>query len=91
MQTLQFRCLLCSLFCAQQYEAHCQQQLMGSARRRHVAGSAAEWIMWVDIDTIIPDMQVLPRFDEYEGADLVVWGDRAKLMEGNLNEGAQQN
>ncbi len=47
--------------------------------------------MWVDIDTIIPDMQVLPRFDEYEGADLVVWGDRAKLMEGNLNEGAQQN
>ena len=55
------------------------------------APSDAEWIMWVDIDTIIPDMQVVPRFDEYDGADLVVWGDRAKLMEGNLNEGAQQS
>ena len=51
--------------------------------------SDAEWIMWVDIDTVIADMQVLPRFDEYDGYDLVVWGDRAKLMEGNLNEGAQ--
>ena len=47
----------------------------------------AEWIMWVDIDTIIADMTIVPRFDEYEGADLIVWGQRNKLMEGNLNEG----
>ena len=50
----------------------------------------AEWVMWLDIDTIIPDMAVVPRFDEYDGADLVVWGDREKLMEGNLNAGAFQ-
>ena len=47
----------------------------------------AEWIMWVDIDTIIADMTIVPRFDEYEGADLIVWGQRDKLMQGNLNEG----
>lgn len=49
--------------------------------------SEAEWIMWVDIDTIMPDMAVLPRFDAYAGADLVVWGNQAKIDEGNLNEG----
>ena len=49
----------------------------------------AEWIMWVDSDTIFADMVVLPRFDAYDGADLVVWGNRPKLMEGNLNEGAR--
>ena len=48
----------------------------------------AEWIMWVDIDTVMPDMAVLPRFEAYEGADLVVWGDRAKIMEGDMNGGA---
>ena len=46
--------------------------------------SEAEWIMWVDIDTIVPDMTVTPRFEEYEGKDLVVWGDRDTLMKGNL-------
>ena len=50
--------------------------------------AAAEWILWVDIDTVMPDMAVLPRFDAYEGADLVVWGSRAKIMEGDLNAGA---
>ena len=50
--------------------------------------SEAEWILWVDIDTVMPDMAVLPRFDAYEGADLVVWGNRTKIMEGNMNEGA---
>ena len=48
----------------------------------------AEWIWWLDIDTLMPDMAVLPRFDAYEGADLVVWGNREKIMEGNMNEGA---
>ena len=49
--------------------------------------SVAEWIMWVDIDTIVPDMTVTPRFEEYEGKDLVVWGDRKKVVAGKL-EGA---
>lgn len=53
--------------------------------------SEAEWIMWVDIDTIMPDMAVLPRFDAYTGADLVVWGNRDKINEGNLNEGGCQS
>jgi len=55
---------------------------------RETAPSEAEWIMWVDIDTLFADMTVVPRFDEYDGYDLVVWGDRAKLMEGDLNAGA---
>ncbi len=55
---------------------------------RETAPSEAEWIMWVDVDTLFVDMTVLPRFDQYDGADLVVWGERAKLMEGDLNAGA---
>ena len=48
----------------------------------------AEWIMWVDIDTVMPDMAVLPRFEDYEGYNLVVWGNRDKIMEGDMNAGA---
>lgn len=47
----------------------------------------AEWILWMDIDTIMPDLTVLPRFEAYEGHDLVMWGDRPKLMEGEMNKG----
>ena len=25
---------------------------------------AAEWVLWIDVDTIIPTMDLLPRFDE---------------------------
>ena len=50
--------------------------------------SDAEWIMWVDIDTVMPDMAVLPRFEAYEGYNLVVWGNRDKIMEGDMNGGA---
>ena len=48
----------------------------------------AEWIMWVDIDTVIADMAIVPRFSDYAGKDLVVWGQQDKLMQGNLAEGA---
>lgn len=48
----------------------------------------AEWIWWIDVDTLMPDMALLPRFDAYDGADLVVWGNREKINEGNMNEGA---
>ena len=49
---------------------------------------AAEWVWWMDADTLVTDMAIVPRFAEYEGHDLVVWGDRAKLMEGDMNAGA---
>ena len=48
----------------------------------------AEWIWWIDVDTLYPDMAVLPRFEAYEGYDLVVWGNRDKIMEGDMNGGA---
>ena len=51
---------------------------------------AAEWIWWMDADTLVTDMTAVPRFAEYGGYDLVVWGDRAKLMEGDMNGGALQ-
>jgi len=47
----------------------------------------AEWIMWVDIDTLFFDTAVLPGFGYYKGKDLVVWGQEKQLLEGNLNEG----
>ena len=50
--------------------------------------SEAEWILWIDIDTVMPDISVLPRFEAYEGADLVVWGNEAKILEGDMNGGA---
>ena len=55
---------------------------------RETPRAAAEWIWWVDIDTLMPDMAVLPRFEAYEGADLVVWGNEAKILEGDMNGGA---
>ena len=48
----------------------------------------AEWIWWTDIDTLMPNMTVLPRFEAYKGFDLVVWGVREKIMEGDMNGGA---
>ena len=50
---------------------------------------SVEWIWWMDADTLVADMAVLPRFTEYEGYDLVVWGNRAKLLEGDMNAGAK--
>lgn len=50
--------------------------------------AAAEWILWLDVDTVLPHAGLLPRFSEYEGKDLVVWGDAAKLDAGNMNGGA---
>ncbi len=49
---------------------------------------AAEWVWWMDADTLVADMALVPRFAEYEGYDLVVWGNRDKLMEGDMNAGA---
>ena len=42
--------------------------------------TAAEWIMWIDIDTIIPDMSVLPRFSECASIDSVLVCDEAHLF-----------
>ena len=51
--------------------------------------AAAQWVWWMDADTLVADVGVVPRFDKYEGYDLVVWGDRAKLMQGDMNGGAE--
>ena len=48
----------------------------------------AEWIWWTDIDTLMPDMVLLPRFEAYKGFDLVVWGVKEKILEGDMNGGA---
>ncbi len=50
--------------------------------------SAAEWVLWLDVDTVLPHAGALPRWGEYEGRDLVVWGDAAQLDAGNMNRGA---
>ena len=47
---------------------------------RETPRAAAEWIWWVDIDTLMPDMAVLPRFEAYEGADLVVLGHQKRSL-----------
>lgn len=49
--------------------------------------SAADWVLWLDVDTVLPQAGMLPRFDQYGGRDLVVWGDAAKLDAGNMNGG----
>ena len=49
---------------------------------------AAEWVWWMDADTLVANLAAVPRFAEYEGYDLVVWGNREKLMEGDMNAGA---
>jgi len=49
--------------------------------------SAAEWIMWMDSDTLLFNSSVLPRFKKYKGKDLVVWGQEELLKKGDLNQG----
>lgn len=47
----------------------------------------AEWILWMDSDTVIFNTSLLPRFDAYEGKNFVVWGQEEKLKEGDLEQG----
>ncbi len=53
--------------------------------------SAADWVLWLDVDTVLPQAGMLPRFDQYGGRDLVVWGDAAKLDAGNMNGGKRRS
>ncbi|KAI3638494.1 hypothetical protein MIR68_002992 [Amoeboaphelidium protococcarum] len=43
--------------------------------------SQYEWIMWIDYDSIIMDVNFVLSFDRYVGKDLVLWGQEKQLYE----------
>lgn len=47
----------------------------------------AEWYLWIDSDTIIIDVAFTLPFWNYNGKDLVIWGNETKLLEGDGRHG----
>ena len=43
-----------------------------------------EWIMWMDMDTIIADQAFALPWARYDGYDMVVWGVRERIEEGEV-------
>ena len=43
-----------------------------------------EWIMWMDMDTLITDQAFSLPWARYDGYDMVVWGVRERVEEGEV-------
>ena len=43
-----------------------------------------EWIMWMDMDTLITDQAFSLPWARYDGYDMVVWGVRERVDEGEV-------
>ena len=47
----------------------------------------AEWYLWIDSDTIIIDVAFTLPFWNYEGKDLVIWGNETRMLSGDGRRG----
>ena len=47
----------------------------------------AEWVAWMDMDLVLGDVDFDIPFHKYAGKDLVVWGYRHHVLQGNSIKG----
>ena len=46
-----------------------------------------EWVLWVDLDTIILDAHFVFPFKDFEDKDLVLWGEEEYVRRGDPGKG----
>lgn len=46
-----------------------------------------EWYLWIDVDTVIIDVQFKLPFDRFEGKDFVTWGNSTRIRAGDAMNG----
>ena len=52
---------------------------------KEIPPSRAEWLLWMDMDVIINDPATTFPLSWYEKHDLVMWGDAAKVKQGDVS------
>jgi hypothetical protein len=56
----------------------------GVAQALHsIPRNRSEWLVWMDMDTIIGNMPFVFPYQSYAGKDLVLWGEAEKIKKGD--------